>query len=57
MSQHLRVIVGLLDDLTLKNMDTRLANWILKRCPHPLPAAQPLCNWIEPTAYSQPKWE
>jgi CRP/FNR family transcriptional regulator len=38
MSQHLRVIVGLLDDLTLKNMETRLANWILKRCPHPLPA-------------------
>jgi CRP-like cAMP-binding protein len=38
MSQHLRVIVGLLDDLTLKNMETRLANWILKRCPRPLPA-------------------
>jgi CRP/FNR family transcriptional regulator, dissimilatory nitrate respiration regulator len=36
MSQHLRVIVGLLDDLTLKNMETRLANW--KRCPHRLPA-------------------
>ncbi len=38
MSQHLRVIVGLLDDLTLKNMETRLANWILKRCPQPLRA-------------------
>src|SRR6266699_3860721 len=38
MSQHLRVIVGLLDDLTLKDMETRLANWILKRCPRPLPA-------------------
>jgi CRP/FNR family transcriptional regulator len=37
MSQHLRVIVGLLDDLTLKDMETRLANWILKRCPRPLP--------------------
>ncbi len=36
MSQHLRVIVGLLDDLTLKDMETRLANWILKRCPRPL---------------------
>ena len=33
MSQHLRVIVGLLDDLTLKDMETRLANWLLKRCP------------------------
>ncbi len=37
MSQHLRVLVGLLDDLTLKDMETRLANWLLKRCPHPLP--------------------
>jgi CRP/FNR family transcriptional regulator len=36
MSQHLRVIVGLLDDLTLKDMETRLANWILKRCPRPI---------------------
>jgi CRP-like cAMP-binding protein len=32
MSQHLRVLVGLLDDLTLKDMETRLANWLLKRC-------------------------
>ncbi|MEO8350909.1 MAG: helix-turn-helix domain-containing protein, partial [Chthoniobacteraceae bacterium] len=38
MSQHLRVIVGLLDDLTLKNVETRLANWLLKRCPRPLGA-------------------
>jgi CRP-like cAMP-binding protein len=30
------VIVGLLDDLTLKNMETRLANWLLKRCPRPI---------------------
>jgi CRP-like cAMP-binding protein len=36
MSQHLRVIVGLLDVLTLKDMETRLANWLLKRCPRPL---------------------
>jgi CRP/FNR family transcriptional regulator len=36
MSQHLRVIVGLLDDLTLKDMETRLANWLLKRCPRPM---------------------
>lgn len=38
MSQHLRVIVGLLDDLTLKDMGTRVANWLLKRCPRPLPS-------------------
>ncbi len=31
MSQHLRVIVGLLDDLTLKDVETRLANWFVKR--------------------------
>lgn len=36
MSQHLRVIVGLLDDLTLKNVETRLANWLLKHCPKPV---------------------
>jgi CRP/FNR family transcriptional regulator, dissimilatory nitrate respiration regulator len=36
MSLHLRVIVGLLDDLTLKDMETRLANWLLKRCPRPI---------------------
>jgi CRP/FNR family transcriptional regulator len=40
MSQHLRVIVGLLDDLTLKDMETRLANWLLKQCPRPVSAAQ-----------------
>lgn len=37
MSQHLRVLIGLLDDLTLKDMETRLANWLLKRSPRPLP--------------------
>ncbi len=36
MSQHLRVLVGLVDDLMLKNMETRVANWLLRRCPHPL---------------------
>ncbi len=39
MSQHLRVLVGLLDDLTLKDMETRLANWLLKRCRRPLTKA------------------
>src|SRR5213083_1089070 len=40
MSQHLRVIVGLLDDLTLKDMETRVANWLLKQCPRPVSATQ-----------------
>jgi CRP/FNR family transcriptional regulator len=35
MSQHLRVLVGLLDDLTLKDVETRLAVWLIKRCPDP----------------------
>jgi CRP/FNR family transcriptional regulator, dissimilatory nitrate respiration regulator len=35
MSQHLRVLVGLLEDLTLKDVETRLANWLVKRCPDP----------------------
>jgi CRP/FNR family transcriptional regulator, dissimilatory nitrate respiration regulator len=39
MSQHLRVLVGLLDDLMLKDMETRVANWLLKRCPRPLRSA------------------
>jgi CRP-like cAMP-binding protein len=33
MSQHLRVLVALVDDLTLKDIEARLANWLLKRCP------------------------
>jgi CRP/FNR family transcriptional regulator len=35
MSGHLRVLVGQLDDLTLKDVETRLANWLVKRCPAP----------------------
>ncbi len=35
MSQHLRVLVSLLDDLTLKDVETRLAYWLVKRCPQP----------------------
>ena len=33
MSAHLRVLVGQLEDMTLKDVETRLANWLLKRCP------------------------
>lgn len=36
MSQHLRVLVGALEDLTLKDMETRLLNWLLKKCVPPL---------------------
>ncbi len=36
MSQHLRVLVGQIEDLTLKDVETRLANWLLKRCPLPI---------------------
>lgn len=35
MSVHLRELVGQLEDLTMKDVETRLANWLLKRCPNP----------------------
>jgi len=35
MSSHLRVLVGQLEDLTSKDVETRLANWLVKRCPAP----------------------
>ncbi|MFO1460000.1 MAG: Crp/Fnr family transcriptional regulator [Verrucomicrobiota bacterium] len=35
MSLHLRVLVTQLEDLTLKDVETRLANWLIKRCPNP----------------------
>jgi CRP/FNR family transcriptional regulator, dissimilatory nitrate respiration regulator len=35
MSVHLRVLVGQLEDLALKDVETRLANWLVKRCPNP----------------------
>ena len=41
MSSHLRVLVGQLEDLTLKDVETRLANWLIKRCPNPQ-AEQPV---------------
>jgi len=33
MSLHLRALVGQLEDLTLKDVETRLANWLVKHCP------------------------
>jgi CRP/FNR family transcriptional regulator, dissimilatory nitrate respiration regulator len=35
MSIHLHALVGQLEDLTLKDVETRLANWLVKRCPQP----------------------
>jgi CRP/FNR family transcriptional regulator len=35
MSRHLRVLVGQIEDLTAKDAETRLANWLVKRCPNP----------------------
>lgn len=35
MSAHLRVLVGQIEDLTAKDVETRLANWLIKRCPDP----------------------
>jgi CRP/FNR family transcriptional regulator len=35
MSSHLRVLVGQIEDLTVRDVQTRLANWLVKRCPHP----------------------
>ncbi len=36
MAMHLRVLVSRLDDLTAKDVETRLAHWLVKRCPQPL---------------------
>ncbi|HVU23529.1 MAG TPA: Crp/Fnr family transcriptional regulator [Opitutus sp.] len=33
MSQHLRVLVGLIEDMTLKDVETRFLHWLLQRCP------------------------
>jgi CRP/FNR family transcriptional regulator, dissimilatory nitrate respiration regulator len=34
MSLHLRALIGQLEDMTMKDVETRLANWLLKRCPN-----------------------
>jgi CRP/FNR family transcriptional regulator, dissimilatory nitrate respiration regulator len=33
MSAHLRDLLRKLEDLTLRDVETRLANWLIKRCP------------------------
>ncbi|HOW67908.1 MAG TPA: Crp/Fnr family transcriptional regulator [Candidatus Paceibacterota bacterium] len=35
MSHHLKVLVARIEDLTAKDVETRLANWLLQRCPEP----------------------
>jgi CRP/FNR family transcriptional regulator len=35
MALHLRVLVGQIEDVTLKDVESRLANWLIKRCPDP----------------------
>jgi CRP/FNR family transcriptional regulator len=34
-SVHLRSLLQQLEDVTLKDVETRLANWLVKRCPDP----------------------
>ena len=33
MSAHLRTIIAQLEDLTMKDVETRLAHWLIQRCP------------------------
>lgn len=33
MAVHLRTLVSQIEDLTLKDVETRLANWLLRQCP------------------------
>lgn len=36
MSHHMRGLIASLESVTLKDAETRLMNWILRRCPKPL---------------------
>ena len=35
-SAHLRTLVGQLEDLTMKDVETRLTHWLVQRCPDAL---------------------
>lgn len=35
MAVHLRALVSQIEDLTLKDVETRLANWLIRQCPTP----------------------
>jgi CRP/FNR family transcriptional regulator len=36
MSHHLRILVNALEDVKSRDVESRLVNWLLKRCPQPL---------------------
>ncbi len=42
LNHHVHILVSLVDDLTLKDVKTRLANWLLARCPDPA-SLEPVC--------------
>jgi CRP/FNR family transcriptional regulator len=48
MSLHLRDLVGKLDDMKLKDVESRLAHWLLKQCPPP-PAFKPVTIHLDRT--------
>jgi CRP/FNR family transcriptional regulator len=48
MSTHLRDLVRQLDDMTLKDVETRLANWLVKRCP-PVDTGKPVTIELKTT--------
>ncbi len=48
MSLHLRTLIAQLEDLTLKDVETRLANWLVKRCPNPQ-ASRPVAIELKTT--------
>ncbi len=35
MSLHLRLLVGQIEDMTLRDVETRLTHWLVRRCPDP----------------------
>lgn len=39
MSLHLRVLLGQIEDMTLRDVETRLTHWLVKRCPDPAAVA------------------
>jgi CRP/FNR family transcriptional regulator, dissimilatory nitrate respiration regulator len=37
MSQHLHILVSMVENLKLKDVETRFLHWLLRHCPQPLP--------------------
>ncbi len=48
MSVHLRTLIAQLEDLTLRDVESRLANWLIKRCPVPV-SAEPVVVVLKTT--------